>query len=208
MRIELNADMCTGHGRCYALAPEIFDAADEGHCIVRVDGEVPTDLDSAEEAEASPLAERLFAVRGVTGVYFGYDFVTVSKDETDWQHLKPAILGAIMEHYMSGAPIMASAGNEEIDTQGEFYDEGDINIVNDTAGINTNPDVPPGIFVVEINSISTTAGNIAFSQTGGASLIVDSAVTNTSGDITLSRNGASGGGLVILLWLMVLRPTL
>ena len=42
----------------------------------------------------------------------------------------PAILGSIMEHYMSGAPIMASAGNEEIDTQGEFYDEGDINIVN------------------------------------------------------------------------------
>src|SRR5262245_31191064 len=88
------------------------------------------DFRSAEEADESPLAERLFAIRGVTGVYFGYDFVTVSKDDADWQHLKPAILGAIMEHYMSGAPIMASAGNEEVDAQGEFFDADDINIVN------------------------------------------------------------------------------
>ena len=44
---------------------------------------------------------------GVTGVFYGSDFVTVTKDDSDWQHLKPAILGAIMEHYMSGAPLLA-----------------------------------------------------------------------------------------------------
>lgn len=44
---------------------------------------------------------------GVTGVFFGTDFVTVTKaDPVDWQHIKPAILGAIMEHFQSGAPIM------------------------------------------------------------------------------------------------------
>src|ERR1700757_80019 len=59
-----------------------------------------------EQAARSPLAEKLFGVPGVTGVFYGSDFVTVTKDDSDWQHLKPAILGAIMEHYMSGAPLL------------------------------------------------------------------------------------------------------
>ncbi|MBW8856248.1 MAG: NifU N-terminal domain-containing protein, partial [Bradyrhizobium sp.] len=59
-----------------------------------------------EAAARSPLAERLFDVSGVSGVFYGYDFVTVTKADGDWQHLKPAILGAIMEHYMSGAPLL------------------------------------------------------------------------------------------------------
>jgi Fe-S cluster biogenesis protein NfuA len=66
------------------------------------------DFPSAEAAGKSPLAERLFAVEGVTGVFFGNDFVTVTKaDETEWDHVKPAILGAIMEHFQSGQPVMA-----------------------------------------------------------------------------------------------------
>ena len=66
------------------------------------------DFTSAEAAEASPLAQRIFAVGNVTGVFFGHDFVTVTKDETtDWDHIKPAILGAVMEHFQSGAPVMA-----------------------------------------------------------------------------------------------------
>ena len=66
-----------------------------------------------EAAGRSPLAEKLFSVPGVTSVFYGSDFVTVTKDDSDWQHLKPAILGAIMEHYMSGAPLLAdgSAGS-------------------------------------------------------------------------------------------------
>ena len=67
------------------------------------------DFPSAESAGASPLAERIFAVSGVVGVFLGPDFVSVSKNDTvDWAHVKPAILGAIMEHYQSGAPVMAS----------------------------------------------------------------------------------------------------
>src|SRR3546814_15757624 len=49
------------------------------------------DFRSATEADASPLAARLFAVPGVIGVYFGYDFIAVTKDDGEWQHLKPAI---------------------------------------------------------------------------------------------------------------------
>ena len=85
-----------------------------------------------EAATRSPLAERLFGVSGVTGVFYGSDFVTVTKDGSDWQHLKPAILGAIMEHYMSGAPLLAdgTAGNDEaIDEEDEFFDEADAETV-------------------------------------------------------------------------------
>mgnify|MGYP000712269144 CR=1 FL=1 len=64
------------------------------------------DMTTAAEAEQSPLATRHFAIDGVTGVFFGYDFVTVTKAKGEWQHLKPAILGAIMEHFQSGQPVM------------------------------------------------------------------------------------------------------
>ena len=66
------------------------------------------DFPSIEASEKSPLATRIFAVDGVTGVFFGNDFVTVTKSEgVDWDHIKPAVLGAIMEHYQSGQPVMA-----------------------------------------------------------------------------------------------------
>ena len=69
------------------------------------------DFPSAVAAEKSPLARRIFTVAGVTGVFFGTDFVTVTKaDDVDWPHIKPAILGAIMEHYQSGAAVMEGEG--------------------------------------------------------------------------------------------------
>jgi Fe-S cluster biogenesis protein NfuA len=66
------------------------------------------DFQSAVGAEVSPLAARIFAVDGVSGVFFGTDFVTVTKtDAVEWDHIKPALLGAIMEHFQSGAAVMA-----------------------------------------------------------------------------------------------------
>jgi Fe-S cluster biogenesis protein NfuA len=93
----------------------------------------PMQFTTPEEAVRSPLAERLFAVAGVTGVFYGSDFITVTKNEGDWQHLKPAILGAIMEHYMSGAPLLADgiAGSDEArDEDDEFFDEADAETVD------------------------------------------------------------------------------
>src|SRR5260370_28547538 len=57
-------------------------------------------------AHQSPLAERLFGIDGVSGVFFGSDFISVTKTAGEWQQLKPAIPGAIMEHFMSGAPVV------------------------------------------------------------------------------------------------------
>jgi Fe-S cluster biogenesis protein NfuA len=78
------------------------------------------DMPSAEEATQSPLAARLFEIPGVSGVFFGSDFITVTKAEGEWQHLKPAILGAIMEHFMSGAPIVRADAKAPAAAQ-EFF---------------------------------------------------------------------------------------
>jgi len=87
--------------------------------------------DADEAAAQSPLAGKLFAIDGVTGVFFGYDFVTITKDDaSEWPHLKPAILAGIMEHFMSDAPVMAEQGaGNEIAPGEEFYDESDETIV-------------------------------------------------------------------------------
>jgi Fe-S cluster biogenesis protein NfuA len=79
--------------------------------------------DAKEAALASPLAARLFEIDGVTGVFLGSGFVSVTKGEGEWQHLKPAVLGAIMEHFLSGEPILladgggTAASNEDFDPQ-------------------------------------------------------------------------------------------
>lgn len=70
------------------------------------------DFPKAVGDDVSPLAARIFGVEGVTGVFFGTDFVTVTKaDSIEWDHIKPALLGAIMEHFQSGAPTMAGEGS-------------------------------------------------------------------------------------------------
>src|SRR5690349_19192382 len=85
------------------------------------------DMRDRDAAAQSPLAERLFAIPGVSGVFFGADFVSVTKTDGEWQQLKPAILGAIMEHFMSGAPLLRA----ESDAPGseEFFDAADAETV-------------------------------------------------------------------------------
>jgi len=79
------------------------------------------------EADASPLARRLFDIDGVAGVFLGSDFISVTKSGSEWQHLKPMILGAIMEHYMSGATIVDADGAN--DSAVGTYDPKDEEIV-------------------------------------------------------------------------------
>jgi Fe-S cluster biogenesis protein NfuA len=88
------------------------------------------DLRDRDEAAAqSPLAERLFGVNGVTGVFFGSDFIAVTKDDGgEWQQLKPMILGAIMEHFLSDAPLLNNASAEQGDDD-EFFDAADAETV-------------------------------------------------------------------------------
>lgn len=77
------------------------------------------DFDSADAASISPLATALFGLPGVTRVFLGGDFVSVTKDDAiEWPALKPQVLGAIMEHYLSGRPVMsgdAEVADEDVD---------------------------------------------------------------------------------------------
>jgi Fe-S cluster biogenesis protein NfuA len=76
---------------------------------------------TADDAGPSPLAQRLFEVEGVTGVFLGADFITVTKEEElDWFRLKPAVLGVIMAHFTSGEPVFvgeAAASDDEDDDE-------------------------------------------------------------------------------------------
>ncbi len=86
-------------------------------------------LDMRDKAAAagSPLATRLFEIEGVGGVFFGADFIAVTKTDGEWQQLKPALLGAIMEHFMSGAPVVDDgAAGASAD---EFFDPKDAETV-------------------------------------------------------------------------------
>jgi len=83
----------------------------------------PRDFRSADAAVVSPLASGLFSIPGVTGVFLGSDFVSVSKDATEWNHLKPAVLGVIMEHFLSGKPVI-DEGNTALVGE-EFFEAAD-----------------------------------------------------------------------------------
>ncbi|MFD0985637.1 NifU family protein [Methyloligella solikamskensis] len=91
-------------------------------------GEGTMEFLKPEETANSPLAARLFNIQGVSGVFFGPDFISVTKNDSEWQHLKPAILGAIMEHYISGAEVAAEQ-QPDLPIDEEFYEPEDEEIV-------------------------------------------------------------------------------
>lgn len=75
---------------------------------------------SAEHAARSPLAERLFDIEGVSGVFLGGDFITITKAvDRDWYLMKPAILGVIMEHFTANRPVMLAEPPGEAAAAGE-----------------------------------------------------------------------------------------
>ena len=92
-------------------------------CEVMVRGNA--EFRSAGDAHVSPLAERLFKISGVTGVFLGRDFITITKSDTaEWTVLKPVILGSIMEHFSTGQKVML---NEDVEHGGHTSAEADDN---------------------------------------------------------------------------------
>lgn len=87
------------------------------------------DIRDKEEAAQSPLAARLFDIPGVSGVFFGSDFITITRASGEWQQLKPAILGAIMAHFMSGAPLLTSDAPVKAGGEDEFFEDKDAETV-------------------------------------------------------------------------------
>jgi hypothetical protein len=85
------------------------------------------DYRDPNQAASSPLASKLFEIDGVDGVFLGPDFISVTKGEPEWQHLKPAVLGAIMDHYMTAGSEAEAA---QVDDEAESFDEADAETVS------------------------------------------------------------------------------
>ena len=83
-------------------------------------GQGAMEFRSRDDAAHAPLAEALLSIDGVEAVMYGADFVSVTKNGAEWPHLKPAILGTIMEHFASGAPLLTE-GAAPAQPDGEFY---------------------------------------------------------------------------------------
>jgi Fe-S cluster biogenesis protein NfuA len=82
---------------------------------------------NAMQAQESPLAEKIFAIDGISGVFFSDDFITVTKTKFDWPQLKPIILGEIMDHFISGQPLLIA---DNVSKMEEFFDPADSETVD------------------------------------------------------------------------------
>ena len=90
----------------------------------------PADFPNAESAKASPLAESLFKIPQVSSVFLGSDFITITKSEDDWQQLKPILLTALMDFFLTGLPVINQTPALQDDSEGADGEEGDSEIVS------------------------------------------------------------------------------
>jgi Fe-S cluster biogenesis protein NfuA len=138
-------------------------------------GEGTRDFRSPDEASASPLAADLFGIEGVNRVFYGPDFITVGKQASEnWAHLKAPILASIMDHFTSGQPLFADAGDSEAGGHDEGVYEGD------TAQI-----------VAEIKELLDTRIRPAVAQDGGD--ILFNRFDVATGVVWLNMRGACSG---------------
>jgi Fe-S cluster biogenesis protein NfuA len=137
----------------------------------------PYEFAASEEAVASPLASALFAITGVRGVFFGSDFVSITKDEaSDWAVVKPQALAAIMDHFVSGAPLLADSAPTSSGSEGED----DVVYEGETAEI-----------VAEIKELIATRVRPAVANDGGD--IIFKRFDVATGVVYLAMRGACSG---------------
>jgi Fe-S cluster biogenesis protein NfuA len=128
------------------------------------------DFPSAETAGRSPLAKALFSIPEVSRVFFGADFISVTKRDGDWKHLKPAILGAVMEHFTQGHPLIEGSA-AEIDDNAASDDDSEI--------------------VAQIKELIETRVRPAVAQDGGD--IIFKRFDEDSGIVSLQLQGSCAG---------------
>jgi Fe-S cluster biogenesis protein NfuA len=127
------------------------------------------DFPSADTADRSPLARALFQTPEVSRVFFGSDFISITKRDGDWKHLKPAILGAVMEHFTQGHPLLEGSADE---TE-EHFSEADTEIVG------------------QIKELIETRVRPAVAQDGGD--IIFKGFDGSSGIVSLHLQGSCAG---------------
>lgn len=127
------------------------------------------DFPDASTADRSPLAKALFTIPEVSRVFFGADFISVTKRDGDWKHLKPAILGAVMEHFTRGLPLLEGSADETEET----FNEADAEVVD------------------QIKELIETRVRPAVAQDGGD--IIFKGFDGASGVVSLHLQGSCAG---------------
>jgi Fe-S cluster biogenesis protein NfuA len=135
------------------------------------DGAV-ADFPDREAATRSPLATALFEIPDVARVFFGSDFISVTKASGDWKHLKPPILGTIMEHFTREFPLI-EGGSDERDEDGETFSQEDAEVVD------------------QIKELLDTRVRPAVAQDGGD--IIFKGFDGKSGIVSLYMRGSCAG---------------
>ena len=128
------------------------------------------DFRSEQDAKNSPLAEALFNVDGVVGVFLSDDFITITKrDDKDWHLMKPGLLGVIMEHFTANRPVVIS--DDENSKSGSSVKDEDDDVV------------------LQIKELLYTRVRPAVAQDGGDIVFEDF----TDGTVTVQMRGACAG---------------
>jgi len=149
----------------------------------------PVEFASARAAAgASPLARRLFAVDGVSGVFFGSDFITVTKSESaSWATLKPDLFAAISDHYASGEPTLlpaaeaAAAAAGSADTAPHPDDDEVVAMIKELLETRIRPAVREDGGDIVFRSWDAGTGTVTLKMAGACSGCPSSAVTLKSG---------------------------
>ena len=124
---------------------------------------------SLEEASSSPLAQILFKIDGVIGVFLSEDFISITKDGSrEWALMKPSLLGSIMEHFTAKRPIVLEAQTDGDSQSGDHEDDE---------------------IVSQIKELLYTRVRPAVAQDGGDIVFEDF----TDGIVTLQMRGACAG---------------
>jgi NFU1 iron-sulfur cluster scaffold homolog, mitochondrial len=141
-----------------------------------------------EQARVSPLAEALFAIDGVTGLFFGSDFITVRRDPAAkiiWAQMKAPILAAIMDHFTSGAALLreAEAAKTEVVYDGELGQI--VSEIKDLLETRVRPAVAQDGGDIEFDSFDMDSGTLYLNMRGACSGCPSSTATLKQGVASL-----------------------
>ncbi|KAK9829076.1 hypothetical protein WJX72_003764 [[Myrmecia] bisecta] len=137
---------------------------------------------SAREAMKSPLAKRLFIIDGITSVFFGSDFVTVTKsDDSSWQVLKPDIFAAIMDHFASGDPLFTDEQTGASDTAIHPDDSEVVALIKELLETRIRPSVQEDGGDIQYRGFDEATGTVTLKMQGACSGCPSSAVTLKGG---------------------------
>jgi Fe-S cluster biogenesis protein NfuA len=148
----------------------------------------PVDFPDVASADKSPLATRLFGLEGVSGVFFGEDFLTVTVSGVEWDHIKPSILGGIMEHFTSGEPLLQEgASTEQAEKSGEDETEV-VHLIKELLDTRVRPAVAQDGGDITFSSFDEPSGTVFLRMQGACAGCPSSTMTLQHGVENLLRH--------------------